>query len=104
MTANRIANDMRMRKNQLNFMCDQLEEVYDDHDSVIFRLKNIRELLIANNIYMAAFTLQKILFDPELLEKNEGPHKIIIENTRKEAFKNIMSQGAFEILSNYIIE
>jgi hypothetical protein len=104
MTANRIANDIRMRRNQLNFMCDQLEEVYDDNDAILFKLKNIKELIIAGNIYMGSSTLQKIIFDPELLEKNEKAHRIILENTRKEAFKNIMSQGAFEILSKYILK
>lgn len=78
-------------------MADQLEEVHNDKDSIKFHIKNARELLKAENVYMAAETLQKIICDQELNKTSAPVHKIIIQNCRKFAYQEIMQQAGFEI-------
>ena len=102
MTANRIANDTKMRTKQLNFMVDQLEEVYEDDDGIKYKLKKARELLEAGSIYMAAGTLQNIITSEKLIPKNHNVHKIIIENTRKLGYQHIMTQAGYEVIGKMI--
>ena len=101
MTANRLANDIKMRIQQLGFMAGQLEEVYDRDESIKFQLGNVKELLAVESIYPAAETLQKIITDRDLLQENARAHKIIIENTRKMAYLYIMKLSDYQILGKF---
>lgn len=83
-------------------MADRLEQLHSDKDSIKFHIKNARELLKAENFYMAAETLQKIICDPELNEKNSSLHMAIIHDCRNFAYEEIMDQAGFEVPSNFI--
>lgn len=98
MTANRVANDAIMRTKQLNFMIDQLAELYDEDERIQYKLKNCRELLEVENVYMSAQSLQNMLLDKELNKKNHDAHLTIIRNSRKLAYILIMEQAGYTIL------
>ena len=100
MTANRVANDAVMRIKQLKFMIDQLEELYEGEERIQYNLKNCRELLEVENVYMSAQTLQKMLLDKDLNKKNHKAHLTIIANSRKLAYIIIMEQAGYSILGN----
>lgn len=101
MTANRVANDAIMRAKQLNFMIDQLEELYEGDERIQYKLKNCRELLEVENVYMSAQTLQEMLLDPDLNAKHHREHLIIIANTRKLAYIIIMEQAGYSIMGRF---
>jgi hypothetical protein len=105
MTANRVANDAVMRAKQLNFMIDQMEELYEGNEKIQYKLKNCRELLEVENVYMSAQTLQNMLLDKDLNAKNHMAHLTIIANTRKLAYIIIMEQAGYSIMgkSPYLI-
>lgn len=106
MTANRVANDAVMRIKQLNFMIDQLAELYESDERIQYKLKNCKELLEVENVYMAAQTLQNMLLDRDLNKKHHDAHLTIIRNSRKLAYILIMEQAGYTILgktSPYLI-
>jgi reverse gyrase len=98
MTANRVANDAVMRIKQLNFMIDQMSELYENDERIQYKLKNCKELLEVENVYMAAQTLQNMLLDKELNKKHHDAHVTIIKNSRKLAYILIMEQAGYTIL------
>jgi hypothetical protein len=98
MTANRVVNDVIMRVKQLDFMIDQMEELYQGNERIQQKLKNCRELLKIKNVYKSAQILQNMLLDKDLNTKNHMAHLTIISNTRKLAYIMIMEQAGYLIM------